>query len=261
MAERRSDLTFALLGSNDDGPSADQEAARRDLERREHERSAFLAQLSHDLRSPLTSILGFTDLVEVELGDGIDTVALHLGAIRRNGQALLRLIDELVDVASLDAGTFHLRRSPVPLGGVLAEVRTQTASRLAKDRYQVTWPEESWHQTTVDVDARRLVQALVYLVDHACDHTRPGGSIRLVVQADRPELILVVEDNGRGIPEEDLEAVFRPFVCRETALRLGVGLGLAIARGVVLAHGGRIEVSSEIGRGTRFTLAIPAEAS
>lgn len=261
MAERRPDLTFALLGSNDDGLTADQEATRRDLERREHERSSFLAQLSHDLRSPLTSILGFTDLIEVELGDGTDAVALHLGAIRRNGHALLRLIDELVDVASLDAGTFHLRRAPALLGEIIAEVRTQTAARLAKDRYQVVWPDESWNQTTVEVDARRLVQALIYLVDHACDHTRPGGSIALTVQAGRPELVLVVEDNGRGIPEEDLEAIFRPFVCRETALRLGVGLGLAITRGVVLAHGGRIEVSSEAGRGTRFTLAIPAEAS
>ncbi len=223
-------------------------------------RSTLLAQISHDLRSPLTSIIGFVDLLQVELGPDAQRVADYTDAIRRNGRMLMGLVEDLLDVSSIDAGRLIIRRTAVAVTSMLADVRAVIEPRVLTGNYVVIWPDaESLRGVEVSMDRKRMAQALVNLIDNACAHTPRAGQIRVDVTVGNGEFVISVQDSGPGVALADQERIFMPFVRVDGAHRMGSGLGLAIVRGIAQGHGGRIGLVSQSRQGARFTLAIPTE--
>lgn len=238
------------------------EADNGRLAERDQQRADLLARVSHDLRAPLTGILGFTELLLIDAGEGPAGRRRQecLEAIRRNGLSLFSLINDLLDVASLERGQFSIRREVVALEALLADVRAATESQLAASGCVVSWPpSEALTGLSAELDRRRLCQAIVNLIDNArriCGH---GGRIDLDIVQNREGTVISVADNGPGIAPADRERIFQPFVRVEVPGQSasGVGLGLAIVQAVIDLHGGRIELDSSPGHGARFSLIIP----
>ncbi|GDY14201.1 hypothetical protein LBMAG53_30790 [Planctomycetota bacterium] len=225
-------------------------------------KSAFLARVSHDLRTPLSSIIGFSDLLNSGAEGRLNKRQLELvEAIARNGRTLLSQINDLLDLSTIESGQFTLRREAVEVETVVADVLAAVAPLMTEARLIVAWPEPAdIAGRTVRIDRRRVVQALINLMDNARKFTPAGGRVALrVPPANRTgaPVRFIVEDSGLGIPPEDHEKVFKPFFQRSGTSNDGVGLGLAIVKGIAELHGGRIDLWSETGRGARFTMTLP----
>lgn len=226
-----------------------------DLDR---ERSLFLAGLSHELRTPLNAILGFTHLLESEADGPLTSDAREaLAVIRESGDHLRRLIDDILDLSAMETGQLRLELSEVD-ARALAEEVAREASGTVKNR-AVELTVEGASEAPIQADARRLRQVLTNLVSNALKFTA-RGEVRITVEVGDDEVALAVSDSGRGIPSDLLATIFRAYrqVSGATDRRRGAGLGLAIARRLVLLHGGSIDVESEIDRGSTFTVRLPA---
>jgi PAS domain S-box-containing protein len=219
----------------------------------------FLANLSHELRTPMTAILGWAHLLQ--LGDlEPEQVSLGLQTIRQSGEAQAKLIDDLLDVSRIVTGKLQLNTTPVRLAdivrGAIAAIRP--AAEAKRHRLEVDIRADD---ATVLGDASRLQQVFWNLLSNAVKFTPPGGVVRVrLADRDTDNVALAVEDTGEGIPSEFLPLVFERFRQAATAIRgrTGLGLGLAIAKELVEMHGGSIAASSE-GRGTgsTFTVTLP----
>lgn len=242
-------------------------------ERLEHERqrlldldrmkTEFLARISHDLRTPLNSIIGFSDLITAEIGGRANKKhSEFIAAIHRNGHALLALINELLDLSSLESGQVQLKCERVPLVTVLEDLMAATGPLLAAARIDVRWPDPAaLLGQTAYIDRRRVVQALVNLVDNARKYTQAGGMVRVEMASNADEATFLVADTGPGIPPGERERIFLPYYQRSQAFAPnaggGVGLGLAIVKSIVEGHGGCLELDSDIGKGCRFRVRLP----
>ena len=222
-------------------------------------RGEFLATISHDLRTPLTAARTALRLVALSAGERLrpdERDLLDNG--RRNTERLGRLIDDLLALNQLTAGTLRPAREPLDLREVAAAAAA-AVEPLVRDKgkalvVQLPGPLPG------EGDPRLLEQALVNLLANAHRHTPAGTRIAIGGRVDGDELCLVVRDDGPGIPPEEHEAIFRRFhrlgLSAEGADG-GQGLGLAIARGIVELHGGRIWVESTPGQGAAFHVAVP----
>lgn len=225
-------------------------------------KSAFLARVSHDLRTPLSSIIGFSDLLHSGAEGRLNKRQLELvEAIARNGRTLLTQINDLLDLSTIESGQFTLRREAVEVDAVVADVVAAVSPLMTEARLIVSWPDPvDIAGRSVRIDRRRVVQALINLMDNARKFTPAGGRVALrIPPASRTgaPVRFIVEDSGLGIPPEDHEKVFKPFFQRSGTSNDGVGLGLAIVKGIAELHGGRIDLWSETGRGARFTMTLP----
>jgi signal transduction histidine kinase len=244
------------------------ENERLELERRrllelDSMKSDFLARVSHDLRTPLNSIIGFSDLMIAEVGGRMNKKhGEFISAINRNGHALLALINEILDLSSIESGHLQLRREAVPLLSVVEDLRAATEPVLAAAQLDVLWPTAvQLERKTAFIDRRRILQLLTNLVDNARKFSRAGGRVTIEMDAGPAEAWFAVADTGPGIAPEDREQIFRPYYQRSAGYsQSGVGLGLAIVKGIVDCHGGRIELDSDIGKGCRFRVVIPVAA-
>jgi PAS domain S-box-containing protein len=223
-------------------------------------RDEVLAVVSHDLRNPLSVI----DMCAASLSDKLppdDEGARSLvRTIESSTQWMNRLIEDLLDVARLEAGRLNLERHPHDLVRVISEATVMLEPLIAEKSLTLheDLPE---HLPRASVDARRVVQVLENLVSNAVKHTPPGGEIRIRAESANGEIHIIVRDSGSGIPAENLPHLFDRFWQARGARRGGAGLGLAIAKGIVEAHGGRIWVESELGTGSTFGFSLPLESS
>ena len=239
------------------------EHERQRLEMRDRLKTEFLARVSNDLRTPLNSIIGFSELLLAEAGgkNANRKQTEYVEAIHRNGYALLARINDLLDLASIESGQFQIRPESIDLAVVLDDLRAATDPQLAATSTAVAWPDRAaLAGISVLFDRRRISQALVNLVDNARKHTPTGSLVVVTITDDGAETRFAVTDTGPGIADEDRERIFTSFFQRDPASQhrgAGVGLGLAIARGIVERHGGRVELDSQPGRGARFVLVIP----
>lgn len=226
------------------------QAAQRDL----------VANVSHDLKTPLTAISGWSQAL---LDGAADTPAerqMAAETIHNETGRMSRMVNDLLDLARLEAGQFQLALRPVELGAILSDVyRAQAA--LARGR-NVAMTLDAPPTPPVQGDADRLAQVFTNLVDNALTYTPAGGSVHLAVRAGDGYVEGEVADDGQGIPEEELPRVFERFYrldksrVREDGRR-GSGLGLAIVNELVTAHGGTVTVASEPGRGSTFVVRLP----
>jgi signal transduction histidine kinase len=168
-----------------------------------------------------------------------------------------RLIEDLLDVTRVEAGRLQLDRKPQDLVRAIAEAVTLFEPAIAEKSIALR-EEIPDDLPPASVDAARIVQVLQNLVSNAVKFTPPGGEIAIRAAAENGEALIAVRDTGTGIPAEHLPRLFDRFWQATGSRRGGAGLGLAIAKGIIEAHGGRIWVESEVGRGSTFTFALPA---
>jgi PAS domain S-box-containing protein len=236
-----------------------EEAARREAETANRLRDQFLATVSHELRTPLNAILGWAHLLLHQPFDGTRAQAA-LETIVRNAQLQATLIDDLLDVSRILAGTMELQRGPTNLLGIVrASVDDVSPAARAKN-IQI---ECRLHPLDGPVtgDARRLHQIVWNLLSNAVKFTPPSGRIVIDVHQNHEQAILMVSDNGVGISPEFLPHVFEPFRQADMSTERaqgGLGLGLAIVRHLVRQHGGTISADSGgTGLGAAFTVTLP----
>ncbi|MDL5199419.1 HAMP domain-containing sensor histidine kinase [Streptomyces sp. ALI-76-A] len=224
-------------------------------ERLEAQRKAMVSDIAHELRTPLTNIRGWLEVTRDGL---VDPDPALLGALHDEALVLQRVIEDLRDLADADAGTLRLHREPVACDDLLDQVAA--AHRVAADaagvRLRTTVDGRPW----LDADPVRLRQALGNLVSNALRHTPADGTVTLSARRAGDTVLLEVGDTGTGIAADDLPRVFERFWRAEKSRSRrtgGSGLGLPIVRHLVAAHGGTVDVTSEPGAGSVFTLRLP----
>ena len=237
--------------------------ARAEAERANRAKMEFLAMMSHELRTPLNAIAGYAELLELGLRGPVTEAQLtDLRAIRRNEQHLLSLIEEVLSYAKLDAGRVHLDLGEIRVSAAVESSISIVASQIERKGLRLT-TQLGDADLVVMADLEKLQQIIVNLLSNATKFTPLGGEI--VVQADSlgDRVSIRVRDSGIGIPREQHERIFEPFVQLETGLArrsAGTGLGLAISRELARAMRGDLTVISEPGAGAEFTLTLPRRA-
>jgi PAS domain S-box-containing protein len=232
------------------------------LDRAAHAKDEFLASMSHELRTPLNGILGVAEaLAEGVYGPFDDRQAGALGRIDESGRHLLALINDILDVAKVEAGKIELELYPVSVADLCRASLRLVQEPAARKHIGVAVTIDPALPPVV-ADERRLKQVLVNLLTNAVKFTPEGGSIGVDVDrvASGQALRITVWDTGVGIAPEDQPRLFRPFVQLDNSLsrqHVGTGLGLALVRRLVELHGGEVRVESEVGRGSRFIVSVP----
>ena len=222
----------------------------------------FLAAMSHELRTPLTAILGMSEsLQEGTYGPLNEKQLKSLRTVETSGRHLLALITDILDLAKIGAGKVELQIEPASVESVCQASLQFVKQDAHKHHLQVSFSLDT-AVTTIQVDARRLKQILVNLLNNAVKFTPDGGKIGLEVEGDAAQGVvrLTVWDTGIGIAEQDLGKLFQQFVQLDASLArqyAGTGLGLALVKGLTEMHGGSVAVESELGQGSRFTVSLP----
>jgi len=237
-------------------------AARDEAEASNRAKDEFLATLSHELRTPLQAMLGWTQLLRSrELDPG--SAAKGLETIERNTRLQMRLIEDLLDVSRIITGKLALESVPVSVGQVVQA--SVTTLRLTAKQRGVALDCLEVAPAVVAGDSRRLEQVFSNLIGNAIKFTATGGRVDVRVEARRGEAIVTVRDSGRGIPPHALPLIFERFRQADgstTRTHGGLGLGLAIVRHLVEAHGGRVRAESEgEGKGASFIVSLPLRAA
>src|SRR4051794_6011290 len=228
----------------------------REAGRRSHQATGIeiVSTVSHELRSPLTSVKGYTSLL-LNRWDRLsdDQKKMMLAQVNHDADRVTRLITELLDISRLETGRLVLRRQMVDLrkltGQVLEKVKMEYPELDASTHFPEDFPR-------LYADADKVEQVLTNLVENACKYASATG-IQIVGDADEGEVALCVTDRGEGIPEADLPKVFTKFFRRDMGKPTGSGLGLWISRGLVEAHGGRLVATSIQGQGSTFRFTLP----
>ena len=220
----------------------------------------FVANVSHELKTPLTSIQGFSQAIMDGTADTPEARHQAAEVIYNESSRMHRLVLDLLDLARLDAGTADLKMSPLDARALLNAV-TEKFSLQAQKEGVTLHVQTSPNLPALIGDGDRLAQVFTNLVDNALKFTPNGGQVILRAAQVGPEMEFEVQDTGRGVPREALEHIFDRFYqadpSRPRGERQGAGLGLAIVREIVQAHGGRISVRSQPGQGTSFILFLP----
>ena len=225
-------------------------------------KSAFLANISHEIRTPITAMLGAAEL----LFDGDATKSPpkdQVEMVLRNGRHLLALIDDLLDLSRAEAARLQVKRTACSFSEILADVQAVTRPLLRRRTVDFRIIYETPFPDTILTDPTRLKQAIINLVDNALKFTHSGRvwiRIAFAEVAARPQLVIAVEDTGPGIAAGDTDRIFETFTQLGTdALQTarGAGLGLPLAKWIAEQLGGRLEIESELDRGSVFTLRVP----
>ncbi len=251
--------TQAMLEERDRA-RADAEAARIAAQAGNEAKSRFVSMVSHELRTPLGAIGGYAALLDEGIHGALsDEQRQFVARIRRNQEHLLRLADELLDLASIESGQFTLNLDGFAIQLVVESVRHMIEPQIqARDlRFEVLAFDDT---LSVLADRERVDQIALNLVANAVKFTPPGGTITISATAAGKDVFLQVQDTGPGIQADKLEEVFKPFVqidSRRGGISGGTGLGLAISRELARAMSGALSAESEQGKGSTFTLCLP----
>ncbi|KAF0207916.1 MAG: hypothetical protein FD171_1348 [Actinobacteria bacterium] len=233
------------------------------LEEADHAKSAFLAQMSHELRTPLNSVIGFSDILLTGMaGELNDEQSKQIGMINQSGKHLLALINDILDLSKVEAGSVVVVPEPVDVSALVEDV-VASFSVQAKERGLALVKELPPTQVTLTTDERLVRQILLNLLSNAVKFTE-SGSITVAVSTREHSLDLAVRDTGTGIAAEHLSQVFDEFWQIPDAVktnRTGTGLGLTISAHLAALLGGSLTVESTFGEGSTFTLTLPKATS
>ena len=222
-------------------------------------KSQFIATVSHELRTPLSSMREAVIIVLDGVAGRINKDQQHfLDVAKRNIDRLSRLIDDVLDFQKLNAGKMRLNMQSNSIAAAINEVFNTMQPNAAKSGVHLAVDVQRNLPTAV-YDNDRILQVLINLVNNAIKFTPQGGRVQISASGEPDHVIVRISDTGYGIPKEDLSKIFDRFyrVSRPGKEIKGTGLGLAIVSKIVAAHGGRIEVESELEKGTIFTLFLP----
>ena len=234
----------------------------RDLaEQANRAKAEFLANMSHELRTPLNAIAGYADLLLLGVRGELGPAArADVERMRRSGQHLLSLINDILNFARIEAGQLAYQLEPVPVAALLADLEALVAPQVAQRGLAYVSPDGA--EAAAWADPEKTRQIVLNLVTNAIKFTEPGGTITVSCDTADGGMRVHVADTGRGIPPEQIGRIFDPFVQVDRHLtaesQQGVGLGLAISRDLARGMGGDLDVESAVGRGSTFTLRLPA---
>ncbi|MDX1492495.1 MAG: PAS domain-containing sensor histidine kinase [Longimicrobiales bacterium] len=248
------ELRGAVLTFTDMTETLERQAA---LERAVRQREDVVSIVSHDLRNPLGVALAAAELL-IDLPLDEEQRRRQAEIIRRSGKRMQRLIEDLLDVSRIEADGLLVRLSREELQPILEEAAElhQEQARAKGLTLEISPPDGS---TEARIDADRILQALSNLLDNAIRLTPEGGRVTLAAQEDGDHVLLSVADTGPGVAPELMDTLFDRFAQSEGSDRGAAGLGLTIVRGVAVAHGGRVTVSTELGEGSEFVMRLPKE--
>ena len=230
-----------------------------ELRRLERVRRDFVANVSHEFRTPLTAIQGFAETLLAGAIDDAQNRVRFLEIILEHARRLARLTEDLLRLSQMDSDRLELEIDETSVSQIVDSCLATAQHRASENglKLSVNIPE---NPPSVAGDQRRLAEVLQNLLDNARQYTLPGGEIVLSVEASESEVVFTVSDTGIGIPRVDQSRIFERFYRVDAARSReagGTGLGLAIAKHLIEAHGGRIWVESEIGKGSHFHFSVP----
>ncbi len=253
--DRRQVTGIAVVAFN----VTDLTTARREAESANRAKDEFLAMLGHELRNPLAPIVTALELMRLRDVPGVERERV---IIERQVRHVVSLVDDLLDVSRITRGQVQLKREPVELADIVARAVEMTGPAIEERRHELD--VQVPRGLVVNADAARLAQVISNLLTNAAKYTDPGGTITVTGRCDADHAELVVADNGRGIAIETLPGVFELFSQERQEIDRsagGLGLGLAIVRSLVLAHGGSVQAySAGKGCGAEFTIRLPLDA-
>ncbi len=216
----------------------------------------FLQYITHDLRNPLGSAIGFLDvLLKGTVGVLNSEQQNVVSSVKRSSTRLMNMVNNILDIAKMDSGRIRVEPKTISLSGIAA--RSLSILESLAQQKGLLMRLEAAEEFSLEADPDLVERVFVNLISNAIKYTQPGGTVRVLVQDEGPELRACVEDTGEGIPAQYLERIFEKFEQVSGQKRGGTGLGLTIARYFVEAHLGRIWVESQPGKGSRFTFSLP----
>jgi signal transduction histidine kinase len=218
-------------------------------------KSEFIANVSHELRTPLNAVIGFTEILTNQYFGPLNPRQLDYShSVLASARVLMRLINDILDLATIEAGYMVLETGPIEVLAMLRDVASLTRER-ARSRdleLELRCPPEIG---VIEADERRLKQALFNLISNSIKFTPPGGAISVEAVRRKDELLLTVADTGAGIPHADQARMFEKFV--RGVRQSGTGLGLSLVKSLIELHGGNVVIESADGLGTRITCRLP----
>ena len=236
--------------------------ARDEAEQANRTKSDFLSNMSHELRTPLNSVLGFSQLLERDTREPLsDVQQLAVGQIEKAGRHLLKLIDEVLDLAQIESGQLSLSPEPMEIGPLLDEALSIVTPTAREREITIDYRPAGLEETWVWSDRTRLKQVLLNLLSNAVKFNRDNGSVLVSLgRVDGGRLAIGIEDSGIGISRERMPLLFEPFerLGAETMGVEGTGIGLTISKRLIEQMGGSITADSESGEGSKFTIEIPS---
>jgi PAS domain S-box-containing protein len=235
-----------------------QQAAIAELERLDQSKTRFLSTISHEFRTPLTAIIGYSELLANSISD--PGIAEDAAIIHREASRLNRLVDDILLVDRVDAGQMSLKMGPVDVNALIREVVATFRPLTNSHRFPLALDPAL---RTIDGDPDRLAQAITNLVSNAVKYSPAGGAVTIATRDDGDDVVISVRDEGIGIAGKDLSRIFDRFERVETGIAgriAGTGLGLSIVEEIASLHGGRLWAESDLGLGSTFYLALPARA-
>jgi signal transduction histidine kinase len=225
-------------------------------------KSQFLAGMSHELRTPLNAIIGFSEVMQLELVGpiGSDTYHDYAGIINESGQHLLGIINDILDVAKIEAGRMELSEEIVDVAAIVAEVARLLGDRACRAGVTIKTSMQSGLPRLM-ADKGKIRQILLNLIGNAIKFTRRGGTITVSAQVSAAgKFVFAVSDTGIGIPADELQNVMEAFVQggdASTRTHHGSGLGLPLCKALTEMHSGSLALESEVGKGTCVTISLP----
>jgi two-component system phosphate regulon sensor histidine kinase PhoR len=229
------------------------------LRKLERVRRDFVANVSHEFKTPLTAIQGFSETLLAGAIDDPQNRERFLGIILEHSRRLARLTDDLLKLSQMDADRLQLEIRPMSVVELIESCVETTEHRATEKGVHLNVAPAD-HLPNIAGDRRRLAEILQNLLDNATQYTLPGGRITLNAETRDADVVFTVSDTGIGIPKSDQSRIFERFYRVDAARSReagGTGLGLAIAKHLVEVHGGRIWVESEIGQGSQFHFSVP----
>jgi signal transduction histidine kinase len=230
----------------------------QELETASSHKSDFLATMSHELRTPLNAVIGFSEVLHEQMFGGLNERQLaYVKDVLEAGEHLLSLINDVLDLAKIEAGRMELELSEVAIPEVLRSAVSMHAERASRGGVELSLTTEP-EEITISADGRRVRQIVFNLVSNAVKLTPAEGRVDISAQLDDGQVEIAVADTGPGIAPEELETIFEEFKqARDGKRAEGTGLGLPLSRKLVELHGGRLRVESVVGRGSTFRFTIP----
>lgn len=230
------------------------------IERLERVRQEFFSNISHELRTPLTSIIAYVETLEDGAIEDEANNRRFLGIIRRNARRMHHLIDDILELSSIEAGKISIQPKSVNLHALVNEVFASLSARLEEKKIKAE--NQVSPEARVTADVVRLEQILTNLIDNAIKFNRERGTITVTHERKADRDFAHITDTGEGISAEHLERIFERFYRTDRARSReigGTGLGLAIVKHLARLHGGEVSAASTLGKGSVFTIELPAE--
>jgi cell cycle sensor histidine kinase DivJ len=239
------------------------ERAHANAERANEAKSRFLATVSHELRTPLNAIIGFSEMLTNESALALDPARRrdYARVIHESGQHLLAVVNSILDVSRIEAGHFEIRPEHFAIGALVESCYEMMLLRAEQAGVELD-VEIAPDLPAIFADRIAIRQVLINLISNAVKFTPRGGSVKISAQLAGPDFLLTVTDTGIGISESDLAHVGSPFFQAASSYDRpyeGTGLGLSVVKGLVGLHGGKFEIKSRLGEGTRVLVRIPRE--